>query len=69
MLARLNLTGVLDEMKWFIDTAAKLKAVVKGGRWTVKTPGLGKGTWKLSVVATDRAGNQGTARLTLHLTS
>ena len=49
--------------------AAKLKATIKGGRWTVKTPGIAKGTWKLSVLATDKAGNTAPARLTLHLTS
>jgi hypothetical protein len=48
--------------------AAKLKAAVKGGTWTVKTPGIGEGTWKLKAVATDRAGNAATALLTLHLT-
>jgi hypothetical protein len=49
--------------------AAKLKATIKGGRWSVKTPGIGKGAWKLTVLATDRAGNRTTTHLTLHLTS
>jgi hypothetical protein len=49
--------------------AAKLKATVKGGTWTVKTPGIGAGTWKLKATATDRAGNSRTALLTLHLSS
>jgi PKD repeat protein len=49
--------------------AAKLKATLSGGRWTVKTPGIAEGTWKLSVIATDKSGNATTARLTLHLTS
>lgn len=49
--------------------AAKLKAKVKGSKWTVKTPGLAKGTWKLKVLATDKSGNVATAHLTLRLTS
>jgi PKD repeat protein len=49
-------------------TAAKLEATIRGGQWTVKTPGFAKGTWKLTAVATDRAGNTTAAHLTLRLT-